>query len=194
LQSPRYQTATRFFLHELYSDKDYAERDQQFGRIAGTIAKLFPQAVVDTAASLANVHALTERLDDAMAHQYVALFASQPAMGEIARYVACWRAVADTSARLEQLQVVLALGQSLNGLTRKPGLRTFLRMMRAPATAAGLGALQQFLESGFDAFQTMHGADEFLKLISLRETEWIQRLFEDDLVACESRLKGLFAS
>ena len=34
LQSPRYQTAARFFLAELYGDKDYAERDQQFARIA----------------------------------------------------------------------------------------------------------------------------------------------------------------
>ena len=48
-QSPRYKTAARFFLQELYSDKDYAERDQQFARIASTIARLFPQAVVNTA-------------------------------------------------------------------------------------------------------------------------------------------------
>ena len=73
LQSPRYQTAARFFLAELYGDKDYAERDQQFARIANTIAKLFPQSVVNTAAALAEVHALTERLDDAMARAYLEL-------------------------------------------------------------------------------------------------------------------------
>lgn len=194
LQSPRYKTAASFFLHELYSDKDYAERDQQFARIAGTIAKLFPQAVVNTAAALAEVHALTERLDDAMAHAWLALQAENPNQSEAARYIVCWRQVADHAARQQQLQVVLALGESLDSLTHKPGLRMLLKMMRGPAAAAGLGSLQKFLESGFDAFQTMRGADEFLKLITLRETDWIQRLFEDDVVACETKLIELLAS
>ncbi len=193
LQSPRYQTAARFFLHELYSDKDYAERDQQFARIATTIAKLFPQSVVNTAAALAEVHALTERLDDAMAHAYLALQASSSLQTDAARYIACWRKVADSAARHQQLEVVLALGRSLDSLTRKPGLRTLLKMMRGPAAAAGLESLQQFLESGFDAFQTMRGADEFLKLITLRETDWIQRLFDEDAVACETKLTELLA-
>ena len=71
LQSPRYKAAATFFLQELYSNKDYAERDQQFARIANTIARLFPQAVVNTAAALAQVHALTEELDDLMARQWL---------------------------------------------------------------------------------------------------------------------------
>ena len=191
LQSPRYKTAATFFLHELYSDKDYAERDQQFARIASTIAKLFPQAVVNTAAALAQVHALTERLDDAMAHVWLALQTENPRQSDTARYIACWQEVANFAARQEQLQVVLALGQSLDSLTRKPGLRMLLKMMRGPAAAAGLGSLQKFLESGFDAFQTMRGADEFLKLITLRESDWIERLFEDDVVACETKLTHL---
>ena len=191
LQSARHQTAARFFLHELYGDKDYSERDQQFARIATTIAKLFPQSVVNTAAALAEVHALTERLDDAMAHAYVALQPSSSLQTDAARYIACWRKVADPAARHQQLEVVLALGRSLDSLTRKPGLRTLLKMMRGPAAAAGLGSLQQFLESGFDAFQTMRGADEFLKLITLRETDWIGRLFDENAVACETELTQL---
>lgn len=193
LQSSRYQTAARFFLYELYSDKDYSERDQQFARIASTIAKLFPQSVVNTAAALAEVHALTERLDDAMAHAYLARQTDDPSQTNAARYIACWRQVADPAARHQQLELVLALGRSLDSLTRKPGLRTLLKMMRGPADAAGLGSLQKFLEAGFDAFQTMRGADEFLKLITLRETDWIQRLFEEDAVACETELTRLLA-
>ena len=99
--------------------------------------------------------------------------------------------MADPAARHQQLDVVLALGRSLDSLTRKPGLRTLLKMMRGPAAAAGLGSLQKFLEAGYDAFQTLRGADEFLKLITLRETDWIQRLFDEDAVACETKLTEL---
>lgn len=194
LRSPRYKTAATFFLHELYSDKNYAERDQQFARIANTIAKLFPQAVVNTAAALAEVHALTESLDDLMAQQWLDSAATHPAMDATARYIQCWRCVADAAARHRQLDVVLVLGQELNRLTRKPGLRTLLKMMRTPAAAAGLSSLQGFLEAGFDAFADMRGADEFLKLIQQRETEWIRTLFEDDLAACETKLAHLLAA
>jgi hypothetical protein len=60
--------------------------------------------------------------------------------------------------------------------------------MRGPANAAGLSSLQHFLEAGFDAFANMRGANEFLALIRLRETEWIRSLFEDAPVTCETKL------
>ena len=194
LQSLRYKTAATFFLHELYSDKDYAERDRQFARIASTIAKLFPQVIVNTAAALAEVHALTESLDDSMARQWLVSQTSEPGMSQHARYIYCWRRAADAPARHRQLDVVLDLGGQLSRLTRKPGLRTLLRMMRQPAAAAGLSVLQGFLETGFDAFAQMRGADEFLKLIRQRETEWIASLFTDELVKCEATLHHLMAS
>ena len=197
LTNPRYCPAAGFFLYEIYSDKDYAERDQQFARIANSIAKLFPQSVVHTAAAMADVHALTEQLDDAMARAYLALpkgVGGHPGQINAAQYVTCWRQVCEPPDRQRQLDLVLALGQSLDSLTRKPGLRTLLKLMRGPAMAAGLSSLQRFLEAGFDAFQTMRGADEFLKLIAEREGSWITRLFEDDAEQCATTLTALTTS
>lgn len=188
LKTPRYAAATAFFLHELYGDKDYAERDQQFARIATTITKLFPQAVVDTATALSEVHALTEQLDDLMARQWLVGSESE---SEAARYIHAWQGVADAPARYRQLEVVLHLGRELNRLTRKPGLRTLLKMMRRPAAAAGLSSLQGFLEAGFDAFADMGGADEFLSIIEQRETMWVQCFFDDPAVTCETKLTVL---
>lgn len=194
LQSPRYKSATAFFLHELYSDKDYAERDQQFARIASTIARLFPQTVVNTAAALAEVHALTETLDDLMAQRWRAEQSANPQGSECARYIHCWRTVGDAAERHRQLEVVMQLGQALDRLTRTPGLRTLLKMMRRPAAAAGLTSLQHFLETGFDAFAGMRGSDEFLKLVREREMEWSRLLFEGEIVACETQLSHLLAA
>jgi len=191
LGSARYQSAAHFFLYELYSDKDYGDRDQQFARIASTIARLFPQAVVNTAGALAEVHALTEKLDDLMARHWLVDMEDWPSSTEAARYIRCWRVVVDGAARQRQLAVVLELAHALNRLTRMPGLRTMLKMMRRPAGAAGLESLQRFLETGFDAFANMRGADEFLALIRERESKWIRRLFEDDPASCEMHLTHL---
>jgi hypothetical protein len=189
LQSPRYRQAARFFLDELYGEKDYAQRDHQFARIANTISRLFPAAVVETAAALAEVHALTEKLDDRMARRWI----EKPQGDPVAAYVQCWREVGDKTARQQQLQVVLHLGEELDHLTRMRGLRSLLKMMRMPATAAGLSSLQAFLESGFDAFADMKGSSEFLRLVNEREASWISSLFDEETVACETRLRQLLA-
>lgn len=190
LRNQRYEAAAGFFLTELYGDQDYAQRDRQFARIAGTIARIFPESVVETAASLAEVHALTEKLDDLVARQWLASSTSDPAT----RYVACWRAVGDRPARIEQLSTVLDLGRSLDRLTHTRGLRTLLKMMRAPANAAGLSALQNFLECGFDAFAKMKDASGFLGMVEARETAWIASLFDQDAVSCGTQLRQLLVS
>ena len=174
LSTPRYQPATRFFLDELYGDHDFAQRDAQFGRIAGAIERLFPQAVVQLAVDMAELHALTEGLDAEMARHWDKLTETTPA----ARYVAAWRLTGQRSQREQQLRVVLHMGRELQHMTGKKSLRLALRMMRGPAQAAGLGALQGFLEAGFDAFGHMGGADGFLNTIASRERAWIDRLFD----------------
>ncbi len=189
LHSQRYQRATHFFLNELYGDKDYAQRDQQFARIANTIGRLFPAAVVETAAALAEVHALTEQLDALMAQHWL----DTPTPSLPARYIQSWRKVADRPARQQQLQGVLELGRDLDRLTRIRGLRSLLKMMRVPAAAAGLSSLQNFLEAGFDAFAEMKGSAEFLGLIENRESVWMASLFDDEAVACETQLHQLLA-
>lgn len=190
LKIPRYRQAALFFLDELYGDRNYEQRDHQFARIANTIARLFPVAVADTAATLAEVHALTEKLDDQMALCWL----GTDAPDLVQRYIQCWRAVADRPARQQQLQAVLHLGEELDRLTRTPGLRRLLKMMRAPAAMAGLSSLQHFLEAGFDAFADMNGAAEFLRMVGERESAWIDSLFDADAVACETEMQQLLAS
>ncbi len=193
LQSPRYRDATRFFLDELYSDKDYSLRDAQFARIAGAIERFFPETVAHTAAALAQLHALTEDLDQAMALAWLA--PAQQDLPDAPRYAACWRGVGRRPDRERQLDVVLEIGREMVQLTRKPGLRTLLRMMRGPASAAGLASLQTFLEAGFDTFGAMArqtgSAEQFLQTIAASERALIAELFDADLVACGTRLEHI---
>lgn len=188
LQSAHYKQAAHFFLDELYSDKDYSERDAQFARIAGALERVFPEAVVHTAVALAQLHRLTEELDLAMARHWL----QAPQQGESARYMGAWRAVGRRDDRRCQLQTTLEVGQELERLTRKPGLRMMLRMMRRAASLAGLGSLQKFLETGFDTFAEMGaqagGTAYFLSLVELRESALMDQLFDAPAPACEAEL------
>ena len=74
-----------------------------------------------------------------------------------------------------------------------PGLRLMLKMMRAPAAAAGLASLQGFLEAGFDTFGAMArkkgDAESFLHTVAQREAALITMLFDAQPVACETELQ-----
>jgi len=187
-----YSAAARFFLDELYSDKDYAQRDAQFSRIAGAIEKLLPAQVVDTAVSMGELHAVTEELDQAMALAWLGQGDERLSLAR--RYILAWRDVGRRPDRENQLSVVMAMGEEMERLTRHPSLRMMLKMMRGPGAAAGLGSLQRFLESGFETFAAMAkskgGAAGFLKIIEARESRLIRLLFEGNLVACETELAG----
>jgi predicted unusual protein kinase regulating ubiquinone biosynthesis (AarF/ABC1/UbiB family) len=184
-----YSLASRFFLDELYSDKDYAERDAQFARIAGAIERFFPHQVVTTAVALAELHALTEELDQTMALSWLRL---DDQLDDAQRYVMAWREVGRRAEREMQLVDVLAIGHEMAKLTRAPGLRTLLKMMRGPAAAAGLGSLQRFLETGFDTFAAMARrrgeVEQFLGTIQTRESLLIAMLFDSAAVASETEM------
>lgn len=182
--------AARFFLDQLYGDRDYSDRDAQFARIAGTLQTVFPAAVTGTAVALAELHALTEGLDLELARA----LPSQPHATEAGRYVMAWRSVGRQPDRRRQLAEVLAIGRDLGRLTRTPGLGVMLRMMRGPAAAAGMGSLQQFLESGFETFGRLaraHGVEPFLRTIDVREKALMDLLFDGEIVACETTLRHL---
>jgi hypothetical protein len=172
LSSPRYGGAAQFFLEELYGPRDFSERDAQFARVVPALVKLFPQEIVATVHTLAELHALSEVLDTAMgeAHPGKELVANS--------YVAAWRVVGRAPEREQQIALTLVLGRALDRLTRKPLLRQTLRFMRGPARAAGLHQLQAVLECGFDTFHAMRGADDFLKTVATRERALAAALFE----------------
>jgi hypothetical protein len=174
LSHPRYAGASRFFLDDLYGPSDFSQRDAQFARIVPGLVRLFPAEVVTTVEALTALHALSEQLDSEMARRLEAL----PVTAAV--YVAAWRHTGQPANRQRQIDLMLDVGRALDVYTRRPLLRNSLRAMRVPARAAGLSALQAFLENGFDTFRAMHGADEFLTQIARRERALATSLFGDD--------------
>jgi hypothetical protein len=176
LAHPRYAGASRFFLEELYGPVDFTQRDAQFARIVPALVRLFPAPVVATVQTLAALHALSEQFDSAMARALESPDVDAP------RYTTAWQTCGDAGGRERQIALMENVGRSLDALTRNPLLHSSLRLMRGPARAAGLGALQSFLEAGFNTFRAMRGADEFLRLVGQRERALAATLFGSDPV------------
>jgi len=182
LQSERYAPAARFFLDELYGPSDFAQRDAQFARVVPALVRLFPREIVQTVGTLASLHALSESLDSEMALRLTSADLHAQA------YAAAWRSTGRARDRERQIALTLDVASALDHLTRRALIRNSLRLMRAPARAAGLSELQTFLETGFDTFRAMGGAAEFIKLVDEREHKLMAVLFEADATAQQSEL------
>jgi hypothetical protein len=179
MAQPRYGRATEFFLSDLYGPADFTDRDAQFARIVPALVRLFPDRIVDTVADLSALHALSERLDSAMGRSCLDSAGGAEAVTG-AEYGRLWRSVGDPAARERQIGLMVSVGEALDRYTRSALLRQSLRLMRGPAQAAGLGALQGFLERGFDTFREMGGASHFLSTIATRERSLAAHLFSGD--------------
>jgi hypothetical protein len=168
---PRYKPAVEFFLVELYSDADTSARDADLQRVLPVMIKMLPAPALETILDALAFEALCERLDADVARELGTARLSVKTYGDAFR--ACGR----PALRRRQVEYVGAVGHALDRLTRWPMVSTTLRLMRGPASGAGLLVLQEFLERGFHAFKRMRGAAEFLATIERRETAIVERLF-----------------
>ncbi len=172
LATTRFGAASRFFLDELYGPRDFSQRDAQFVRVVPTLVRLFPSEIVHTVDMLARLHAVSESLDTEMGSRVQA----EPITR--VKYKEAWQSTGRRAERDLQIRLTFEIGAALDRYTRQRMLRHTLKLMRGPAKAAGLGELQRFLESGFDTFREMHGAQDFLDIVLARESALAQALFD----------------
>ena len=180
LDQRRYAGAARFFLDDIYGPKDFSDRDAQFAKVVPALVRLFPRDTVQTIVNLGELHALSEHLDSAMGRCLKGVSVDR------ASYALAWKTVGEVESRERQVQLLVAVGSALDHLTGKRLLRQTLHLMRGPASAAGLGQLQQFLERGFDTFKAMAGASDFLGIVGDRERRLAAALFAVEAPSQES--------
>ena len=175
LASPRYRPAAAFFLSDLYGPKDFRTRDEELARVVPIMVHVLPARALLTLLEAVKMDTLSESLDSAMVHALRALGKNRAI--DWAAYVAAYRACGRRKDRELQIALCDKIGKTLDRLTRLPLIRISLRLMSGPAHLSGLGALHTFLQDGFDAFSFMKGADEFLAIVTERETALMQELF-----------------
>ncbi len=176
-QTPRYAAAAEFFLSDLYGEKDFSERDRNVEKIYPIMIRLLPEAVLETVAVAAELNALSHRLDLRMVGRIESLLAPG-AQISLREYALAYAHEEDYLVRRHQLALILGLGRGLDHIVRKRMVRELLALCHWPAKLAGLGALQSFLERGFDSFTALRGANPFLLALAHRERAFMQEMYE----------------
>ena len=179
LEDPARRPAARFFLTDVYGDRDFTRRDADIARVIPMMQTLLPAALLKTVADGIELGALTHAFDLRMAE------ALQPLAGrrrsiDVDLYARAYREIGLPRLRTRQIALIVDVGTGLAAALRMPGVGTLLKLSRFPAKAAGLGELQTFLERGFAAFAELGDAHAFLADIRRNETRAMHSLFAGD--------------
>lgn len=175
LADPRHRPAAEFFLSDLYGPKDFRTRDDELARVVPIMVRVLPVRALMTLLEAVKMDFLSESLDTAMVLALRGAGHTYPI--DWPAYVAAYRRCGRRRDRELQIALIDKIGKTLDRLTRMPLIHMSLALMKTPAQLSGLGALHAFLQGGFDAFSLMKGADEFLAIVTMRETALMQELF-----------------
>ena len=170
--SPRYRRAVDFFFGELYAGKDPRTRDRDLQKVQRIMERLLPGEALRALSLAIELELLTQELDADVARA----LPDGPITEET--YGFAYRTANRRHDRERQIALLYEIGTFLDYVVRKPLTHTLVRFARGPAHAAGLGGLQEFLERGLEAFESMRGATEFLDLLREREEQALHELFD----------------
>jgi len=184
------------FFHDLYLVDGYAgamdftmsdlagigisNRDHDLERAAPAITTLLPLAALDTIATAAEMNARVLEINIRICR---CLLVGNTLPDEIKEYeycVAC-RKASSLDDCVELVHLITGLGRTLKSLVNHATIGLTLRAMRGPAHAAGFGALQEFLETGYRTFKLIPDIDHFLSEIEARMIDVFERIYTTPL-------------
>lgn len=180
------------FFSDLYAQEGYAEaidftmsdlagigishRDHDLERAAPAITTMLPVAALVTLAKAAEMNARVLEINLAICRSLLVDDELPAEITETAYCLAC-REAASLEKCVTLVNLITGLGATLASLVKIPVLGMTLRATRAPAHAAGFGALQEFLETGYYTFKQIPDIDHFLSEIEIRMTEIFERIY-----------------
>jgi len=180
------------FFADLYTEEGYADaidftmsdlagigissRDRDLERAAPAITTMLPLPALVTIATAAEMNARVLEINIAICRCLLAGNDLPEPITEFEYCVAC-RKASSLEECAELVHLITGLGRTLKSLVTVPMIGITLRAMRAPAHAAGFGALQEFLEKGYQTFRQIPDIDHFLSEIEKRMIGVFERIY-----------------
>jgi hypothetical protein len=174
-----YAEAINFIMSDL-AGIGISHRDRDLERAAPAITTMLPFRALATVAATAEVNARVLEINLAIWRRLTVDKDLPAPITEYEYCVAC-REASSLDECVGLVHKITELGRTLESLVEVPMIGITLRAMRAPAHAAGFGALQEFLETGFFTFREIPDVDHFLSEIEVRMIQIFERIYTSSL-------------
>ncbi len=192
------------FFSDLYAQAGYSEaidftmsdlagigisnRDRDLERAAPAISRMLPLGALRTIAKAAEMNARVLEVNIAICRALLDDGRLPTRISEVDYCIAC-REASSLEVLVELVHLITALGRTLESLIHIPMIGMTLRAMRAPAHAAGFGALQDFLQKGYTTFRQIPDIDHFLGEIETRMIDVFTRIYTAPLDALREEMR-----
>lgn len=174
-----YAEAVDFIVSDL-AGVGVSGRDRDIERAAPVIVRSLPKHPLETAAAAVELNARALEINLGICRGLLVDGELPAAITERDYCIAC-RKVSSYDECVDLVHLAADLGNTLKRLVRVPLIGGLLRTMRKPAHAAGFGALQEFLETGYVTFRRISDIDRFLELLRERMSEVFERIYRSPL-------------
>jgi hypothetical protein len=176
MQARRDQSAAVAFIISDLAGVEISQRDREFAKVVPMMIRMLPKSVLASAAAAMRLNAAVLENNLAICQ---ALDAADLLSGAVSeqQYAKACRCVTTYRECMELVELTVTLGHELQHAIEIPMIGITLKAMRKPARLAGIGALQSFLETGFETFGALTNTDEFLDEIEKRMEKIFRRIY-----------------
>ena len=175
LEPEGYADAVDFVVSDLCG-VGVSERDHDIERATPVIVRSLPTHAMETAAAAVELNAAALEINTGIWNGLL-VDGELPAVITEAEYCRACRSAASFEEVMALVELAITLGETLKTLVRVPLIGFLLKTMRVPAHAAGFGALQEFLETGFVTFHEISDIDRFLDDLGARLEQVFKHIY-----------------
>ena len=174
-----YAEAVDFIVSDL-AGVGVSARDREIERATPVIVRSLPAHPLATAAAAVELNARALEINLGICRELL-VDGELPSVITEKDYLAACRTVSSYDECMDLVHLAVELGETLKRLVRFPLIGGLLRTMRRPAHAAGFGALQEFLETGYLTFKRISDIDGFLELLHERMDQVFAHIYHSPI-------------
>jgi len=172
---PQYRQIAEFFFEEMYGPRDFSSRDQQAHRLQQFV-HLAPGLAARDVQDVLELMGLTNRLDDAVAAELIALEA--PIDFDERLYERAYQLCDNYGDRMRQIELSRNALYNVYRMARNPLIAAVLQRTQGLAQTVGMNEIHRFLRLGYQAIQPVRDIHRFVETILLREQDRLDRIYE----------------
>ena len=169
--SPEYGPFTEFFATEIYSAKDFTERNESFRKLTSQFRGVLGEEIYTGLVRLLDLHSLTDQLDDRITEHLIA--AGTPTNFTEAQYEKAYKELDNYDERMSQIRMIL---DSLR-FTHHVSQMTFIGVvLKSAKVAAGMFTKDRTIGMLEHAYSTLRGIKNIEYLVDQVQTREVSRL------------------
>jgi hypothetical protein len=175
-KSEEYGPFSEFFATEIYSARDFTERNESFRRLAHQFRGLLGEEIYNGLVRLLDLHSLTDRLDERMAEELIA--AGTPRSFTETQYERAYRDLDNYDERLLQIELIIESLTFTHHISQMALINVALKSARLAVGLFSKDRTVELLEHACSTLRHIKNVDFLVGEIRDREVARLDRIFD----------------